>query len=547
VVQVMARAHKGSLLFAVLLLISAAYSGAFIYRTSFVIDGERYFSLFDDAMVSMRYASNLANGHGLVWNLTDGPVEGFTNPLWTLYMTLPHLLPIAPSKRSLFVQVTSALLLLANLYFVKRIADDLSDGSVPVSLSAVGLTAFYLPINNWSLQGMEVGLLTLLVSIATWEAIRCLRTGQFALRVYIVLALATLVRPDMVVPFVATWAFLVAASPGRARQHLFAGLLILAASALGQTILRLWYFGDILPNTYYLKMTGYPVMLRLSRGAAVLGQFIWSMNPILFSMPLLLLSRRFPPLMFPLWLLLIQMAYSVFVGGDAWEYWGGSNRYLSVVMPGFFILFACAAWRVSQLSTPEPTDKVREARPWRGAAFPILILLGLVTFNSRLGPASLADLFLLRPPLHSGQGGSNMREVREALLLRVITTDKASIAVTRAGTIPYFTERPGVDLLGKTDVHVAHERAQVPLGLRRFLAFRPGHTKLDYEYSVGQLKPDVVAQLWTTDWDRVKPYLDAYYVEVEVEGAPMWLRRDSPNILWAEVVRHGGRSLARAW
>ena len=235
----MARAHKGSLLFAVLLLISAAYSGAFIYRTSFVIDGERYFSLFDDAMVSMRYASNLANGHGLVWNLTDGPVEGFTNPLWTLYMTLPHLLPIAPSKRSLFVQVTSALLLLANLYFVKRIADDLSDGSVPVSLSAVGLTAFYLPINNWSLQGMEVGLLTLLVSIATWEAIRCLRTGQFALRVYIVLALATLVRPDMVVPFVATWAFLVAASPGRARQHLFTGLLILAASAFGQTALRL--------------------------------------------------------------------------------------------------------------------------------------------------------------------------------------------------------------------------------------------------------------------------------------------------------------------
>src|SRR4029453_8512324 len=112
--------------------------------------------------------------------------------------------------------------------------------------------------------------------------------------------------PDMVVPFVVTWAFLMVAAPGRTAQHLFAGLFILVASVLGQTILRLWYFGDILPNTYYLKMTGYPLLLRLSRGAVVLGQFIWSMNPILFLMPLPLLSRQAPALVFPLWLLLVR-------------------------------------------------------------------------------------------------------------------------------------------------------------------------------------------------------------------------------------------------
>jgi hypothetical protein len=200
---------------------------------------ERYFSLFDDAMISMRYANNLANGHGLVWNLAGEPVEGFTNPLWTLYMAAPHLLPIAPSKRSLFVQITSAILLLWNLHFVKRIAKDLSDRSVPVTLAAVGLTAFYLPINNWSLEGVEVGLLTLLVSIATWGAIRSIRTNHCALRVYLLLGLGTLVRLDMAILFVATWALLVVASPGRARQHLFTGLLILAASAFGQTALRL--------------------------------------------------------------------------------------------------------------------------------------------------------------------------------------------------------------------------------------------------------------------------------------------------------------------
>jgi hypothetical protein len=536
--------EKGSLLFAALVLVAAAYAGAFIYRTSFVIDGERYFSLFDDAMISMRYANNLANGHGLVWNLAGKPVEGFTNPLWTLYMALPHLLPIAPAKRSLFIQITSALLLLANLFFVKRIAEDLSDRSVPVGLAAVCLTAFYLPINHWSLQGMEVGLLTLLVSVATWGAIRSIRTNSCALWLYLLLGLGTVVRLDMAIPFVAVWAFLLVASPGRTHQHLFAGLVVLAASALGQTALRLWYFGDILPNTYYLKMTGYPLLLRLSRGAAVLGQFIWTMNPILFFMPLLLLSRRSPLLLLPFWLLLIQMAYSVYVGGDAWEYLGGSNRYLCIVMPGFFILFSCAAWRVGQLIASQATDASLAWPRWvRRSAFPALIALGLVAFNSLRGPASLADVLLLRPPLHSGQDGKNMAEVREALLLRAITTDNASIAVARAGTIPYFTERPSVDLLGKTDAHVARETARVPSSLRRFLAFRPGHTKIDYEYSVGRLRPDVVKQLWT-EQDLVKPYLDAYYAKVEVQGVVMWLLRDSPNILWSEIARRGpGRPL----
>src|SRR5690349_2295095 len=92
------------------------YAGLFIYRTSFVIDGERYFSLFDDAMIAMRYARNLANGYGLVWNPGGERVEGYTDPLWVLYMALIHLFPIPQSKTSLIVQVTGAVFLAINLY-----------------------------------------------------------------------------------------------------------------------------------------------------------------------------------------------------------------------------------------------------------------------------------------------------------------------------------------------------------------------------------------------------------------------------------------------
>jgi hypothetical protein len=58
-------------------------------------------------MISMRYAQHLAQGHGLVWNIGEAPVEGFTNLGWTLYMAFLHLFPIPASKISLAVMLTS--------------------------------------------------------------------------------------------------------------------------------------------------------------------------------------------------------------------------------------------------------------------------------------------------------------------------------------------------------------------------------------------------------------------------------------------------------
>ncbi|HET7011845.1 MAG TPA: hypothetical protein VFI11_13795, partial [Anaerolineales bacterium] len=47
----------------------SVWAAAFIFRSSFIAsDGLRYFSLSDDAMISMRYAWNLSHGSGLVWN-----------------------------------------------------------------------------------------------------------------------------------------------------------------------------------------------------------------------------------------------------------------------------------------------------------------------------------------------------------------------------------------------------------------------------------------------------------------------------------------------
>jgi arabinofuranosyltransferase len=519
--------------FTIVLASFLAYAALFVYRTSFVVNGARYFSLFDDAMISMRYASHLAGGQGLVWNAGMSPVEGYTNPLWVLYMAGIHLLPIAPSKVSLVVQITAAVCLAVNLYFVRQISLSISDRSPSIALAAVALTALYLPINNWSLQGMEVSVLVMTVTICLWLILRYLDTGAGLPVLYLLLGLSTWVRPDMAVTFAGMLIFMLAADRGNWRRHVSIGLSVLVLSVAIQTALRIAYFGDPLPNTYYLKMTGYPTVLRLSRGLYVLVAFVWKANPVVFAVATLAALRKRPRTSLLLWVLVAQMSYSVYVGGDAWEYWGGSNRYIAVAMPGFFILLADGLFRLTRQTIATINRSRSTTLPEKSflmtGVFSALVVFSVLSVNSIHGVGALAELFLLKPALHAGPGDENQRDVEAALVLRDITEPSATVALTRAGTIPYFSDRATIDLLGKTDKVVARERSRVSAGALRFIDFRPGHTKFDYEYSIGRQRPDVIVQLWD-HLEEVQPYLDAYYRRIRVGGQCLYVRLDSDKL-----------------
>ncbi len=88
-----------------LVIIDLAWGAAYIHRTSFVHGGQRVFSLWDDAMISMQYARNLRLGHGLVWNAGGDRVQGFTNLGVTLVMAGAHWLPLARDFRQSYVKV----------------------------------------------------------------------------------------------------------------------------------------------------------------------------------------------------------------------------------------------------------------------------------------------------------------------------------------------------------------------------------------------------------------------------------------------------------
>jgi hypothetical protein len=232
-----------------------------------------------------------------------------------------------------------------------------------------------------------------------------------------------------------------------------------------------------------------------------------------------------------------QLAYSVYVGGDAWEYWGGSNRYVCIAMPGFFVALSCSLWIIAEAIT----IRMNVRAPASGsrltmATFVFLTAVAIVSANSLHGVRTWAEVLLVHAPLHSGTGDENQHDVELALALRAVTMDDATITVTRAGTIPYFADRPSIDLLGKTDRHLAREAARVPAGRARFTQFRPGHSKFDYRYSIEQQMPDVVVQLWDHR-DEIRPYLRRFYTGLTVSNTCIYARETSPRVRWERVSR----------
>jgi hypothetical protein len=230
------------------------------------------------------------------------------------------------------------------------------------------------------------------------------------------------------------------------------------------------------------------------------------------------------------WLFLTQVAYSIYVGGDAWE-WGGSNRYVSIAMPLFFLSFCYAAVQVVSQVPDKTLSKTRLPHRYaRYGVLAIVLFVSFVNFNALQDPEMRQRWLLIEPPWDVNR---NQDKVRVALTLTRMTSPQAKIAVVWAGAIPYFSDRDAIDLLGKNDKRIARGNMRMDVvGANQLTGFYPGHLKWDLAYSIGQLKPDVVTQFWGTESER--GYLSGYQA-VSMPGSVVYLRGESRNILWDQI------------
>lgn len=521
------------------LVAQAVYASLLIYRSSALLPDQRWFALLDDPMISMRYARNLADGLGLVWNAGER-VEGITNPGWAFIMALVHLVEDNRGYTSLYMQIISTFCIIATSWLTARIAWRVGAGDTLLTVAATVVTAFYFPLLYWAVFGMETGLLGLLITAAVAVWLREQEARRFPWQSYLILGVATIVRIDAAVPLLVLggYSIITADTNNRRMHHGAATVMVLGTFVGGQTLARLLYYGYPFPNTYYLKMTGFPLLNRIARGAYVTSITLWTLLLPLITVAIaaciasmvrrgqhktqLLSKVRYREvwsklLRHPTALLVFlfsgQTAYSVYVGGDAWEDTVFCNRYIIVVFPLFAIFTSQALLEMSVVMVRKFSLKPAFAT---GTAF-VILLLGFIYQNwNSVYPYYRSGMML----------DTNHRLPAESKRLIQISKEIQSLASADwvvssdwAGAIPYYIDNYAVDPLGKCDVHIAHQPARRKHSPVWYKEFYPGHMKWDAEYTYETYKPDLMVFLWVTGSGRdFNPITLRYYDRISLDG-----------------------------
>ncbi len=418
----------------------------------------------DDALISLRYSKRLIDGRGLTW--TDGErVEGYSNLLWVVSCALMGRfgLDLIDAARILgclaMIAVVTAVVLAAG---PSRLRD------APPALFGSLVLAATGPIAVWAIGAMEIALLSALLAWALVLGYRLVLLEKPAQReIYapsLLLALICITRPDGVLFAVAACVGLIWAR-GLNRQALIivaqvAGLP--AAFCLAQLGFRLYYYGEWVPNSVLAKASF--SSRRLTEAVQYFAK-AYSTGGILVPavVALVLARRRLIEQRIVKWLIVPFVAWTaevLLIGGDNFPAFRhlvpqvviavllgvetihytlrkfGSSR-TAVVIVFLWAVLAAMQWR-----DPENVSAVEERWEWEG-------------------------------------------EVVGKLLKDAFGNQQALLAVDPAGSLPYFSELPSLDMLGLNDRYLAHHHPpQTGEG-------ELGHEMGDGKYVLGR-NPDLV-------------------------------------------------------
>ncbi|MCD6351268.1 MAG: hypothetical protein J7M26_04015 [Armatimonadetes bacterium] len=379
----------------------------------------------DDAYISFRYARNLAEGQGLVFNPGER-VEGYTNFLWVLLIAASMKLHLASPELVAKVLGTLAGLGLVLLGPAAVAAMTKLRGRACL-LGALALAA-WPPLAYWSVSGLATSLFAFLLTagLVVWLKAQSRAHGAAA---GALLAVATLTRPEAPLFWAGGLAVRLLREGRRAKGQLIAFALTYLTPLVPWVLWKLAYYGQVLPNTFYIKRRGglWPpvrpggVMYVHDFLAAHWGLVFWALLPLL-AYPALYLARRAWEFILPLLLYLVWIAKV----GD----WMPQYRFFVPVAALWAAMAGGALMTLWQKAHAELASQQR--RRWGRGAVAGLVFVALLH-------VAVFSYF------HRGRGGAPVAVAEKA---RRLVRPGELIAVHDAGIIPYLTRARTIDMIG---------------------------------------------------------------------------------------------------
>ncbi len=415
----------------------------------------------DDAYISYRYAENLVNGHGLVFNPGE-KVEGYTNLLYTLLAAV--FVRIDPEFAYIGCVAFNLLCYLATLllfyWYLRR--------HTRAHHGWVGLLALSVcPLMwAWPASGLETSAV-LLLQFALFVVAAEIAPKPTAPLVWLFCCLAgvsILLRADgFVFPILCSSAFLL---NRKYKCFVWVAAFIMIASTI-YVGARYAYYGVPLPNSFYAKVSG-PLVGRLMSAAHELARLAIKDAFLLYLAPLALgwneliqrVRRQSTGALDAMPLIPViglgLLAYWGWIGGDIF-----SERFLIVLIPLSLVhLMMQDGWL------------------GRGSRMVGVVLAAVVL---QFTPFVFDGRFAYHSPKYDLwiDLGKYLRRAHP----------NATLAIDAAGKVPYYSRLATIDMYGLNDGPIGRKKVTS-------LDFIVGHNKIDPDYVLAR-KPDLIAA-WST-------------------------------------------------
>lgn len=407
----------------------------------------------DDAFISFRYARNLAEGAGLVFNAGDR-VEGVSNPLWTAVLALLTKVGLDTVNSAV---VLSLLCSLVSILLSFRLFDAvLTAGLLQAderrrfiglkTTIAAGLAAS-LPMIFYATSGLETHaeVVFLLSGVILHLEARSRQDRRLLVAAQFSLLCVALLRPEGIMFLLLGFVFAAVellkrdrgARPGPSTWIGVTAPLMVVVAALA---VKTAYYGAILPNTYFAKPgVSLDYLTPLWRGTRYLVRF-FLISGLVLILPFCAIAfidrrRRYASLFLAAFTT-AQMAFIVLVGGDV-------LRFHRFTLPFTPFLLALALVGFVHL---DALGRVQSRRLSIGAAAICVVAMGALN----VGRVVLAQKKYCQ---HDWMHAQAHRRI--GVFLRDALPPDAAIVTNEVGAVAFESGLTTYDMLGLTDETVS--------------------------------------------------------------------------------------------
>ena len=464
----------------------------------------QYFSfLTDDSFISFRYARNLAEGMGLVFNEGEY-VDGYSNFLWTILMSAFIKLGFSPLPVSKILGAVFgvATILSAWIFSKKRLGDTPSNTVAALILSILG------PFTVWTTGGLETMMYTFLLTSAilsyTLE-----REGLVRKQVsQIFFILASLTRTEGFAVFLAVAGFrLIDNHFNRKQLFSVSDVKWFMPVLLVYTAYFLWhyhYYGYPMSNSAYAKIDVGERSIR--KGIVYLEGFFRSFPWLLlgFIPAIKLFASKVKTgktgesghwITLASYTALVNLALIAALGGD----FMGMYRFLTPITP----ILALLVQSTIRLAYNSFRDSMRNRIIPNTAAIILLALILEGTFTASHGVLEGRITGMRDNALYWSRIGHFLGEHFD---------EDTSIGVYNAGAIPYYSRMRVLDTNGLCNRYIALNGVKII-----------GFASIDREYVVEQ-KPDLIYDMF--NWRKIpekREMLGEYeFINIRAECPQTW-------------------------